>query len=169
MRSISKMIIIASCFSSVFGCKGQNKTPIYPKESFSVIKGELSSGKPLMGSINMAYKNYDKKSDYPWCLELNIALNLDSVYENGLPHQNESDVANKFEDELVENLKKVTTIHYIGHMYNDSFLDIYIYLDDPERANDYLKQEVNKAGVTRPFSYKIKKDPDWLTVQKLFR
>jgi hypothetical protein len=102
-------------------------------------------------------------------LELNIALNLDSVYENGLPHQNESDVANKFEDELVENLKKVTTIHYIGHMYNDSFLDIYIYLDDPERANDYLKQEVNKAGVTRPFSYKIKKDPDWLTVQKLFR
>ena len=74
-----------------------------------------------------------------------------------------------FEDELVENLKKVTTIHYIGHMYNDSFLDIYIYLDDPERANDYLKQEVNKAGVTRPFSYKIKKDPDWLTVQKLFR
>ena len=163
------MIIIASFLTSVFGCKGQNRTPVYPKESFSVVKGELANGKPLIGSINMAYKNYDKKSDYPWCLELNIALNLDGVYENGLPHQDESDVANKFEDQLIENLKKVATIHYIGHMYNDSFLDIYIYLDNPETANDYLKQEVNKAGITRSFSYKIKKDTDWLTVQKLFR
>jgi Family of unknown function (DUF695) len=165
VKLIFKTIIASSLLSSVFGCKDQNKIPIYPKES----KGELNNGKPLIGSINMSYKDYDKKKDYPWCLEINMALNLDSLYENGLPHQNESDVANKFEDELVENLKKVATIHYIGHLYNDSFLDIYIYLDDADRANNYLKQEVNKDGVIRPFSYKIKKDPDWLTVQGLFR
>jgi len=163
------MIIIASIFSSVFGCKAQNKTPIYPKESFSVVKGELSNGKSLFGSINMSYKNYDKKNDYPWCLEINIVLNLDSLYENGLPHKSESDVVNKFEDDLVDNLKKVVTVHYIGHMYNDSFLDVYIYLDNPDKANDYLKQEVNKVGIIRGFAYKIKKDPDWSTAQPFFK
>jgi hypothetical protein len=161
--------IISIISLSAFVCKGQNKVSIYPKESFTVIQGQLSNGKPLVGSINMAYKDYARKRDYPWCLKINIALNLDGVYKNGLPLQSESTIVDKFEDELVENLKKVAVVHYIGHIYNDSFLDVYIYLDNPERANEYLKKEVNKKGITRPFSYKIEKDPEWTTARLLLK
>jgi|GEM_PF-6129445 len=51
----------------------------YPPEKFSVVEAKLENGKPVVGSINMAYKDYEDKSKYPWCLELHIALELKNV------------------------------------------------------------------------------------------
>jgi len=169
MELISKKLIFINFRLPVLGYRLQKRTAVYPKKSFSVVQGKLSDGKPFIGSVNMAYKNYAEKGNYPWCLEISIALNLSDVYENGLPRQKESNIVNRFEDKLLEHLKKVATMHYVAHMYNDGFLDIYMYLDEPEQANGYLKREINKDGVTRPFSYRISKDNEWLTVQRLFR
>ena len=158
-----------SLLSTFFNTKAQDKNSIYPKENFSVIQAKLRNGKPVIGSINMAYKNYNKKAQYAWCLTINIGLDLKNVNENGLPLQSESDIANKFEDELIKNISKYATVHYIGHLYNDSFLDIYIYLDKPEMIDQYLKKEVNKKDVTRGFAYEIKKDVDWNIVKPYFK
>jgi len=150
-------------------CKPQNKSSIFPPEKFSVVEAKLQNGKPVVGSMNMAYKNYDKKAQYSWCLVINIALELKNVSPNGLPVKAESDIVNKFEDQLLDEIKKLTTAHYIGHLYNDSFLDIYIYLDDPKKVATYLQSQVNKKGITRGFAYKIEQDPDWSTVQHLLK
>jgi hypothetical protein len=60
-------------------------------------------------------------------------------------------------------------VPYIGHLYNDSFLDIYIYLDDPKKVAAYLQSQVDKKGITRGFGYKIEQDPNWSTVQDLLK
>jgi len=169
MELISKKIIFISLLLPVFGYRWQKRSAVYPKGNFSIVQGKLSDGKPFIGSVNMAYKGYAEKVNYPWCLEISIALDSGGVYENGLPRQSESNIVNEFDDRLLEHLKEVATVHYIAHIYNDNFLDIYMYLDEPEQANAYLKQEVNKEGVTRPFSYRISKDNEWKTVQRLFR
>ncbi|MBB6112863.1 DUF695 domain-containing protein [Mucilaginibacter lappiensis] len=149
--------------------KAQKKDSTYPPENFSAVQAKLDNGKPVVGSINMAYKNYNKKGQYPWCLTINMALELKNVSPNGLPVKVESDIANKFEDQLLDEIKKLATAHYIGHLYNDSFLDIYIYLNDPKKVATYLQSQVNKKGITRGFAYKIEQDPNWSTVQHLLK
>ena len=149
--------------------KSQGKKTDNPPEKFSVVEAKLENGKPVVGSINMAYKDYEDKSKYPWCLELHIALELKNVTPNGLPTKKESDIANKFEDELFDKISKITTAHYIGHLYNDSFLDIYIYLEEPKKVHEYLQTQVNKKGITRGFAYEINNDPLWTKVNSLFK
>ncbi len=124
-------------------------------EKFSVLKATRSDGKPVIGSVNMAFKDYQNKLQYPWSLTLNIALDLKNVTANGLPTQPETDTANNFEDELVKKIKELSGAHYIGHFYNDSFLDVYMYLDKPEKVNDYLQTCIDKRGLTRNFRWEI--------------
>jgi hypothetical protein len=83
------------------------------------------------------------------------------LFENGLPKDSESAIANRLEDELLTNIKKYSTAHYIGHLFNDTFLDIYIYLDEPKKVHKYLQSQVNKKGLVRGFGYEIKQDLDW--------
>ena len=157
--------------STLFGCgqRSMQKTKeIFLKEEFSVIEASLGN-KPVIGSFNMAYKIYDKKSQYPWCLTISIALELDNLFENGLPKDNESAIANKLEDELYSEIQKLTTAHYIGHLFNDTFLDIYIYLDKPTKVHEYLQTQVNKEGLIRGFRYEINKDLKWTSVEVFFR
>jgi hypothetical protein len=157
------IIIMASFLSTLFGC-GQNgnsdKKDIFPKESFSIVEATLKN-KPIIGSINMAYKNYDQKAKYSWCLKIAIALDTSNLFANGLPKDSESAVANKLEDELLAEIKKIATAHYLGHIFNDTFLDVYIYLDDPEKVHNFLQTQVNKLGLVRGFGYEIKQDPKW--------
>ena len=77
-----------------------------------------------------------------------IGLDLNNLFENGLPKDSESAIANKLEDELFTNIKKYSSAHYIGHLFNDTFLDIYIYLDKPEKVHKYLQSQVNKKKRT---------------------
>lgn len=160
------IIIMTTFLSTIFGC-GQKGKPeskdIFPAESFSVVEATLNN-KPVIGSFNMAYKNYDKKAKYPWCLKIAIGLDLENLFDNGLPKDSESAIANKLEDDLFAEIKKLATAHYIGHLFNDTFLDVYIYLDDPKKVHDYLQTQINKEGLVRGFGYEINQDPQWTTV-----
>lgn len=164
-------ILMMGFLSTLVGCgqNGKKETKnIFPKESFSIIEAQIGD-KPAVGSFNMAYKTYDKKAKYTWCLEISIALDLKNVNENGLPKNDETIIANKLEDELLSEIQKLATAHYIGHLFNDTFLDIYIYLDEPEKVHNYLQTQVNKEGLVRGFSYEIKQDPKWMTVEKFLK
>jgi hypothetical protein len=167
MKQKLKIILTMGFLTTLFGCGQSNKTEnknIFPKESFSVVEAKIND-KPVIGSFNMAYKTYDKKVEYPWCLKISIGLDLKNLYENGLPKNEESVIANKLEDELLEEIQKITTAHYIGHLFNDTFLDVYIYLDDPEKVHNYLQTQTNKEVLIRGFGYEINQDPKWATVE----
>ncbi len=151
--------------SNLFGCGQNNKSEsndVFLKENFSVVEAKIGD-KPVIGSFNMAYKTYDKKEKYPWCLKISIGLDLDNLYENGLPKNEESAIANKLEDELIAEIQKLTTAHYVGHLFYDTFLDVYVYLDEPEKVHKYLQTQTNKEGLIRGFGYEINQDPKWTT------
>ncbi len=157
--------------TTLFSCGQSNKTEskdIFPKENFSLVEAKIGD-KPAIGSFNMSYKKYDKKEKFTWCLKISIGLDLENLFENGLPKNEESEIANKFENELLGEIQKITTAHYIGHLFNDTFLDIYIYLDDPEKVHNFLQTQVNKEGLIRGFGYKINQDPKWLTVEEFLK
>lgn len=125
--------------SRVFGSKSSfeevQHIPVVPEEKFAVVEGRLIDGRPFVGSLNLAYKDYRLKSRYPWFLKVAIGLDEQNCTENGLPHPDESNLANRMEDRLVEKIQSLTTAHYLGHIFSDSFLDVYLHLDDPEPAH----------------------------------
>lgn len=157
-------VIIMAIFLSTIYCSKQNTIPeckdIFPADSFFVVNAIIDN-KPVMGSFNFAYKHYKQKEKYPWCLTLSIALNLDSLFDNGLPFESEYAIAAKLEDELLTEIKNLATAHYIGHLFNDTFLDVFIYLDEPQKVHDYLQLQINKKGLVRGFGYEINQDPKW--------
>lgn len=91
------------------------------------------------------------------------------MYENGFPKEKESAIANRLEKELLSEIQKIATAHYIGHIFNDTFLDVYIFLDNPEKVHEYLQTEINKEGLVRGFGYGINEDPKWKTVEGLLK
>jgi hypothetical protein len=162
---------MASFLSTLFSrgqSENENKGQIFPAESFSVVQGQVND-KPIIGSLNMEYKNYDKKDQYPWCLKIAIGLELENLHDNGLPKQEESEIANRLEDELMEKIKTLATAHYIGHLFNDTFLDVYVYLNDPKKVHEFLQTQINKEGLIRGFGYEISEDPKWTIVQGLLK
>ena len=163
--------IMITFFSTFFGCGGKKQldtNTIYPIESFSVVEATLDN-KPIIGSINLAYNDYFNKDKYPWCLKIAIGLELENLFENGLPKSKESQIANKLEDELLKEIKNITTAHYIGHLFFDSFLDVYIYLNEPDKVHNYLQTQINKEGLIRGFGYEIFEDPEWKTVENFLK
>jgi hypothetical protein len=150
-----KIIIMVFFLSTLFGCK-----EIQKKESFSVIESTLN-GNPVIGSFNMAYIDFNQKSEYPWCLTISIALDQKNLNPNKLPLPNETKIANDEEDQLVSKIEKIAKVKYVGHLFNDSFLDVYIYLDSPEKVHEYLQIEKDKESLIRGIAYEIKQDPNW--------
>lgn len=141
---------------------------IFSKENFSIIESTIGD-KLVIGSFNMAYKTYDKKAKFPWCLKIAIDLELKNLFANGLPKNEENAIANKVENGLLSEIQKITTGHYVGHLFHDTFLEIYIYLDNPKRVNDYLQTQVNKEGLIRSFGYEINEDPKWAMVDEFLK
>ncbi len=161
---------MAAFLSKLFGNKNEQKKNgnFFSKDNFYVIEADYQDGSSMLGSIDFAYKNFIEKAKYPWCLEINIALKIENCTENTLPIESESKIANKLEDELLKEIQKIEIAHYIGHIYNDNFLDCFIYLNNPEEVNKYLQTQVNKEGLLRGFGYKIKQDPTWEKVETYF-
>ena len=153
-----KIIILVFFLLTLSGCQAQTK------ESFSVIESTLN-GNPIICSFNMAYRDFKQKSNYPWCLTISIALDLKNLYPNKLPLPEETQIANDIQDQLVSKIKKITKVEYVGHLFNDAFLDIYIYLNKPDRVHEFLQIEKDKESLIRGIAYEIKEDPNWATVQ----
>lgn len=137
------------------------------KPSFSVIQATSNNGELLsVGTIDISYKNFNDKARYPWCLLISIALDERNLFDNKLPRDGESAIANNLEDRIITEIEKMATLQYVGHIYYDGFLDIYIYLNDPKSISSYLTKEMKSKTLVREFGYVIEHDPNWSKVSK---
>lgn len=152
-------------FLNFFKINGQDKKPLYSVIQSKNDKGELMA----IGTVNASLKNYNNKKKFPWCLTISIALEERNLNKNHLPNQQESDIANKFKDVLVAQIEKLVPAKYVGHLYNDGFLDVFIYLKDPENAHNYLLTFADKKDNIREFSHKIEQDLNWERVESLLK
>lgn len=134
------------------------------EEQFAVVDGEFENGVKIIGTINMAYKEFQDKRTYPWCLHIVVELDQDSLFVNKLPLRSESTLAYALEDELVAGVKKIATTQFIGHVFYDGMMDIFLYLKAPEVVNQYLQIKTAGTGHVRGYSFEISEDPEWLKV-----
>lgn len=139
-----------------------NQQDLFPEEKFFIFEAQ-SHGKPIIGTINGSYKNYLNKHSFPWRLKISIGLDLNNLLPNDLPKQEESAIAYRAEDQLLDGMRELATVHYIGHVFNDTFLDVYVYTDNPKVINDYLKKYTDSKTLKleRDFGYEMINDPNW--------
>ena len=151
-----------------WNCKDSKKEDFkvtYPEENLGIIKAKYSDGSIAIGAFNRGYKDYAEKSNYPWSLKINMELNSENCNPNGLPLADENKLVNKLEDELVENMAKISPIHNVGHLFNSNHLDIYLYVRDKKKINEWLKMEIKKENLTRSFTYELISDKKWETTE----
>ena len=133
---------------------------LFPAESFAILQAEVE-GRAVLGSVNKGYKKYSRKAEFPWSLHIGIALTEGTLQQNGLPDNDETNVAYEVEDELLAAIKKIHTAHYVGHVFNDGFLDVYVYLPEPKNVHEYLQGRIAGSDLKRGIGYEIHNDPTW--------
>ena len=105
MNNQFKTLILVSVITQLFACMSpkpipSDDPPIFPQEAFSAIETTLMDGRPAIGTFNHGYKNYRYKAKFPWCLSVSIGLDQSRMFDNGLPQEDEIQVAYRMEVEL---------------------------------------------------------------------
>ncbi|WP_190811689.1 DUF695 domain-containing protein [Flagellimonas sp. S3867] len=137
----------------------------YPEEELGVIKARYSDGSIAIGGFNRGYRVYTDKSKFPWSLTVIISLNPENCNPNGLPNEEETGLANQIEDELVEEISKVSPTHNVGHIFNDQELSIYLYTKDKSKIEKWLNTKARKENSLRSFRHELLKDKNWNVVE----
>jgi Family of unknown function (DUF695) len=143
-----------------------NSTDSSPGEEFAILEAEFDD-LPWFASINMAYKNYNNKTSAIW--HLHIEIDMQDVTDAGLPTDKEAAILNPFEGELLQKIDAVVSNHYIGRVTYNGTRELFIYLDDPESANNLLQELVNTPPYVRQFGYSMVEDPEWEEINVFFQ
>lgn len=134
------------------------------KENFSVLQLTLSDGKPALGSIDYGYANFKHKKRYRYFLDISIIMDPEKLTDAGFPDVEESPVILELEDELKRRVDQVADAVYVGHLYNKGMLDVFMYLDSPDKVKEHLDIFKDGENRTRDISYEIYDDPKWREV-----
>ena len=169
MKTIIKFLVmgILSILWSCKDSKGNDFKITYPEEKLGVVNATYSDGSIAIGAFNRGYKDYKDKPNYPWSLIITIDLDKKNCTSNGLPSETESEIVNKFEDELVEKMSKISPVHNVGHLFNDNQLQIFLYIRDNTKIKEWLQKEIKEENIIRPFTFEITEDQNWTTTESL--
>jgi hypothetical protein len=133
----------------------------YPEASFSLFETTDSNGDYVVFTVNAAYKDYEYKEDYPWCLS--ILIDIESA--EGYPTSEESELLNQLEDRISGRLSQVCNCHYIVRITTKESRQVVFYLDDPEQANELLNELVDDPNSVRQWEYDMREDYNWENVE----
>ncbi|HEX9504003.1 MAG TPA: DUF695 domain-containing protein [Patescibacteria group bacterium] len=131
------------------------------EKRFNVYKGE-KDGLPVSIMADPNYQNYSLKQDYPWFLWIRIEMK--DVDQQGQPSEKEDILLNDFEDRIENEIFKSSPTYFVGRVTWNKDRQIYLYTSDAKSANAVLEKIAENP--TRPFEYKIEKDPEWEKVKE---
>jgi len=132
-----------------------------PKENWCVQKATDQNGNLVFITANLGYKNYAYKTEFPWCLEVNITTV--NKNPNGHPTNEEAPVLNATEDIITAALLKVGATQFVGRATVNGYRELFYFVADPEKANKALTQ-LTKKRQPREWEYQMKKDVQWQRV-----
>jgi hypothetical protein len=134
---------------------------LYPKADFFLFETTDSNGDYVVFTVNAAYKNYEYKEDYPWCLS--ILVDIESL--EGYPTFEEAELLDQLEDEISDRLIQVCNCHHIVRITTKGARQIVFYLDDPKQANELLNELVDNPNSSRQWEYDMREDYNWENVE----
>ncbi len=127
-------------------------------DSYNSLEATLNNGKPLLAIVNSALLNWDSKASHPWILTIEIKFKGN---ENGMPDKETYELMNKFEDELMFELKDSEGYLNVGRQTADNVRYIYFACKDfrlPSKVLTNIKSYYkNRLSV----DFDIYKDKYW--------
>ncbi len=138
----------------------------FPGEDFVLAEGERE-GLPAIALINRAYKRYSFTSEYPWHVEIEIAMQ--DTTDLGLPTSAEADALNALEDYLEEEMTKAGAFHQIARQTWNHVRMIDYYVEVGPAAKSLLSRLADSGSTTRPFTVKVEHDDDWSICEGFFQ
>lgn len=138
-----------SIFDKMFGRGGAGESyPAHPGESFVVSKGESDGGLVLI-TVNVAYKAWPGKREYPWLLLVNLP-----------PFNDLLEGRDAFERAIDTALTPVCRYQYYGRALIDGYWESMYYLDKWEEAANAL-QRLLDSDEFGEFQFLCREDAKW--------
>lgn len=138
---------------TLFGKKSDQR---FPADRYVVAQGERD-GLLAVAMINKAYERYSFTAEYPWHIQIEIAM--EDTTDQGLPTNAEADVLNALEDSLESALKAAGAVHYIARQTWNNLRMIDFYVDDGAAAEKALGAFATASS--RPLQFKLERDETW--------
>ena len=141
--------------------KNQPVEPIFPGESFSILKLNMPEGLAF-ATVNKAYDRYKNKSYYPWLAGVEIQI-IESN-DNGHPTDSEAVRLNQIQEEFENLLKQKHTVHSVVRVTRRGFRDLFIYTDMPKLTQDEVTSYFDRILKEREINFGFQADPYWKAV-----
>jgi hypothetical protein len=139
----------------------KNNKERFPGENYSILKAEID-GKLALFTINIAYKNYSFKKDYPFFLY--VTVETVNQNDNGHPTDEEAGIFNELESDLKKLITSTDESHYIGRSALNGYREIFFYIKDPKKTGSILKNHMKENPNPRILEIQIEEDPEWKCV-----
>ena len=134
-------------------------------DGYSTLEAELENGRPLIAIVNSSLLEWDCKASHPWMLK--IEIKYDGENNNGLPNNDTYELLNKFEDEIMVELKDFDGYLNIGRQTADNLREIYFACNDFRKPSKILYNLTNKYSDKLELTYEIYKDKYWQSLEWL--
>ena len=113
-----------------------------PPENWCIQKVADQDGNDVFITTNLGYKNYAHKTDFPWCLAVNITTV--HKYPNEHPTHEEAPILNATEDIITNALQQVGATKFVGRVTVNGYRELYYFVADQEKANAALTKLTKK-------------------------
>lgn len=133
-------------------------------DSYSILEAELNNGTPLIALINMSLLEWNGKASHPWLLRVEITFDGDN--NNGMPDKETSELLNRFEDEILLEMKDVDGYLSIGRQTADNSREIYFACKEFRKPSKVLHEFTKKYQGKLDFTYDIYKDKYWQSYER---
>ncbi len=133
-------------------------------DMYSSLEAELKIGRPLIAIINTTLLEWDSKASHPWLLTIEITY--DGNKNNGMPDSHTYELLNKFEDELMLEIKDFDGYLNIGRQTADNSRKIYFACNDFRKPSKVLHELTKEYSGKLDLTYDIYKDKYWQSYER---
>lgn len=132
-------------------------------DSFSMVEATLSSGFPLIATVNSDLLRWDEKASHPWISVLRIEY--DGQNNNGFPNSEDYEKFNTIEDELLLELLPENGDLNIGRETAENIREIYFASKDFRNISKVLAETIHKYS-NYNMTFEIYKDKYWQSFER---
>ncbi len=131
---------------------------------FSVYKGEIKGGYPLVAYINTPLLEWQNKPSRPYIIR--ISLSYTSKYTDGTPDEATLIALNMLEEALSEKLQDESTYLYVGQQTGDGVREIFFVSKEFRVCSKVIYEHLTSYTGSLGYSYDIYKDKYWQTFER---
>ena len=133
-----------------------------PKEHYQILNFN-TDGLPGVAVVNKSLAEFEPKEVFVW--HCSVMLQCEKLIENGMPSREEVEILDKFGDFLDDKIKgddkeKPNGLFLARITWNET-RELIWRIFDPEIANDFLTDLIEREDHPRNFDYRIDEDEDW--------